>query len=412
MQNTYIATEKAVENIHSVSITDFEMNWKRRTKKEMSMGIIKPMALFICFLLLVTTTYAETTPDKTPNADEHHSGFHLKVGERLFNGLIPMGTSDRSCISCHSVLQGDTVNFNPSMAEVAAKAQLHDFNGFKSLFGNDAETVLAKTHNTFTPDSLQLVQMHLFLKSIDTTKPLAVKPSINTILWLALLILIAVIALVDLIFTKVIPYKPIHILAILFSVAFITKTAAHSAIDLGRSKDYEPDQPIKFSHQVHAGNLKIDCFYCHTTADNGKSAGIPSTNVCMNCHTIVREGALSGKSEIAKLVEYDEKEIPIEWIRIHQLPDHVYFSHAQHVKSGKLECRECHGDIENMHRVKQVNDLSMGWCLDCHKTHEIDVTGNNYYAEFKQLHDDLKTGKIDKMTPDQMGANDCMKCHY
>jgi hypothetical protein len=145
-------------------------------------------------------------------------------------------------------------------------------------------------------------------------------------LTVGLLALLILFALADLFFTKLVPYKPLHILAIVFSVAFIVKIASHSAIDLGRSKNYEPDQPIKFSHQVHAGNLKIDCFYCHTTADEGKSAGIPAANVCMNCHVIVREGAMSGKSEIAKLVEHVEKGMPIEWIRIHQLPDHVYFS--------------------------------------------------------------------------------------
>lgn len=387
------------------------MNLKRQTKKSMPIHWLNKMALVVLLIAIGLNAQSENATT-THETEDQHSYTHLKIGERLFNGLIPMGTSDMSCISCHAPLQGDTVNFNPSFSEVVIKAKLLDFNGFKGLFASDGDNVMAKSHQKFTPDSLQVVQMHLYLKSIDTNAPVAVKPSINNILWLTFLIVLALLALVDLFFTKLIPYKPIHILAVLFSVAFITKMAAHSAIDLGRSKNYEPDQPIKFSHQVHAGNMKIDCFYCHTTADNGKAAGIPSANVCMNCHSIVREGTMSGKAEIAKLVEHAEKGMPIEWIRIHQLPDHVFFSHQQHVKSGKLECKECHGDIENMHRVKQVNDLSMGWCLDCHKTREVDVKDNKYYADFEQLHNDMKSGKISKMTPAQMGANDCMKCHY
>lgn len=344
--------------------------------------------------------------------EPHHAELNLKIGERLFNGLIPMGKTDRSCISCHAVHLGDTMNFNPQRHEIARRAQSMDFGAFSSLFGGDGDNVLAQKHSDFKPDSLQLVQLHLYLKSLDASAEPVAKPSINKMLTVGLLALLILVALFDLVFTKIIPYKPLHILAILFSVAFILKITAHTAIDLGRSKNYEPDQPIKFSHQVHAGNLKIDCFYCHTTADEGKSAGLPAANVCMNCHVIVREGSESGKFEIAKLVEHVEKDIPIEWIRIHQLPDHVFFSHAQHVKAGGLECRECHGDVDQMHRVKQVNDLSMGWCLDCHKTKEVNVADNAYYAEFKQLHDDLKTGKLGKVTPADMGANDCMKCHY
>ncbi|MFT3740422.1 MAG: cytochrome c3 family protein [Breznakibacter sp.] len=242
--------------------------------------------------------------------DPHHAEVNLKIGERLFNGLIPIGKAEQSCISCHAIHLGDTMNFNPQRHEVAQRAQTMDFNAFASVFGSDADNVSAQKHKDFKPDSLQLVQLHLFLKSLDASAEPAAKPSINKVLTVALLALFILVALFDLVFSKKIPYKPLHILAILFSVVFIVKIAAHSAIDLGRSKNYEPDQPIKFSHQVHAGNLKIDCFYCHTTADEGKSAGLPAANVCMNCHVIVREGSQSGKFEIAKLVEHVRKGYP------------------------------------------------------------------------------------------------------
>jgi hypothetical protein len=181
---------------------------------------------------------------------------------------------------------------------------------------------------------------------------------------------------------------------------------------LGLSKDYQPDQPIKFSHQIHAAENHIDCMYCHHTADDSKTANIPSTNLCMNCHIIVREGSRSGKFEISKLIEAHEEGRSIEWIRIHKLPDHVFFSHAQHVGAGKLDCVQCHGKVEEMHVVRQEKDLSMGFCLDCHRTTKVDFKDNNYYSIYKSLHDDIKKGLRDSIVAADIGANDCAKCHY
>src|SRR5690606_24432549 len=127
------------------------------------------------------------------------------------------------------------------------------------------------------------------------------------------------------------------------------------AMRLGRQQDYAPDQPVKFSHKVHVGENGIDCKYCHTTVEHGKSAGIPATNLCMNCHIIIREGTNSGKFEIAKIVNAVEKGEPIEWVRIHNLPEHVFFSHAVHVGSGKLDCTQCHGQVKEMDIMKQQN---------------------------------------------------------
>jgi hypothetical protein len=135
--------------------------------------------------------------------------------------------------------------------------------------------------------------------------------------------------------------------------------------------------------------------------------------VCMNCHVIVREGANSGKFEISKLIDHVEKNKDIEWIKIHQLPDHVYFNHEQHVKIGKLDCKECHGAVEEMDRVKQVNDLSMGWCLDCHKTRKVQFMDNDYYKKtFEKYHDAIKNGEMDSIKVVDVGGTDCMKCHY
>ena len=197
---------------------------------------------------------------------------------------------------------------------------------------------------------------------------------------------------------------------------------ADNGIRLGRQKGYQPTQPIHYSHQLHAGKLKIDCQYCHTSAGKGKTAGIPSLNTCMNCHKAVTQGPVYGKDEIAKIYEavgwdpatkaYTKPPKPIEWVRIHNLPDHVYFNHSQHVVAGKVECQTCHGPIQTMPEVYQFAPLSMGWCVNCHRQTEVQFASNNYYSTYQKLHEDLKNHKIDKVTVEQIGGTECAKCHY
>jgi hypothetical protein len=139
---------------------------------------------------------------------------------------------------------------------------------------------------------------------------------------------------------------------------------------------------------------------------------LPSANVCINCHIIVREGTNSGKFEIDKIHHAFDNNIPIEWVRVHNLPDHVFFSHAQHVGAGKLDCKECHGPVEEMNVLTQHSDLSMGWCLDCHKTKKVQFVENGYYKTYKEFHEQIKSGKMDSVTVEQIGGTDCMKCHY
>ncbi|MFY8166407.1 MAG: c-type cytochrome [Sediminibacterium sp.] len=208
------------------------------------------------------------------------------------------------------------------------------------------------------------------------------------------------------------------------------------AINLGRSKDYQPEQPIYYSHKVHAGVNQINCQYCHTGVYQGKQATLPSVNVCMNCHTAINEynGAplvkengevVDGTAEIKKLYEYAgytpgetwdaSKAKPIEWVRIHNLPDHVYFNHAQHVNAGQVSCQQCHGDIQNMGEVKQFSDLSMGWCVNCHRETKVQFKDNGFYSIYEKFHADLKSGKIDStkgITVEKVGGTECQKCHY
>ena len=197
---------------------------------------------------------------------------------------------------------------------------------------------------------------------------------------------------------------------------------ADNGIRLGRQKGYQPTQPIRFSHALHAGKHKIDCQYCHTSAAKGKTSGIPSLNTCMNCHKAVTQGPVYGKDEIAKIYDavgwdptakaYTKPPKPIEWVRIHNLPDHVYFNHSQHVVAGKVECQTCHGPVQTMSEVYQFAPLSMGWCVNCHRQTEVQFASNNYYSTYQKLHEDLANHKIDKVTVEKIGGTECAKCHY
>ena len=132
----------------------------------------------------------------------------------------------------------------------------------------------------------------------------------------------------------------------------------------------------------------------------------------MNCHFMVRSGTRSGVTEIAKVLNAYENRKPIEWIKVHNLPDHVFFSHAQHVSVGGVACQECHGKVEEMDVIKQVSDLSMGWCINCHRTKKINFQNNRFYTEYTGLAEKLKKGEIDSVTVEMVGGTECMKCHY
>jgi cytochrome c551/c552 len=203
---------------------------------------------------------------------------------------------------------------------------------------------------------------------------------------------------------------------------------------LGRSKNYQPEQPIYYSHTVHAGINQINCLYCHGGAQESKHANIPSVNVCMNCHMGINEYAkgpklyredgseVDGTAEIQKLYKFagwnpDTKQYsgegkPIEWIRIHNLPDHVYFNHAQHVNAGKQQCQTCHGEIQKMDEVYQFSDLSMGWCVNCHRETKVQFTDNKFYSIYEKFHEDMKNKKLDSVTVEKIGGTECQKCHY
>ncbi len=256
-------------------------------------------------------------------------------------------------------------------------------------------------------------------------------------------------------------------------------TTVNNAVSLGRQQGYSPEQPIKFSHETHAGLHKIDCQYCHDGARRSKHAVIPAANTCMNCHRAITIGTEHGTQELTKIYasigynpndntyldnyedmsQEDVKAIfskwigdnyltetgltgldsegekviedqwdeivssltneqkktvqgPIEWTRIHNLPDHVYFNHSQHVSVGKLECQQCHGTVEGMEVLEQFAPLSMGWCINCHRETEVKFAGNEYYDSYVKYHEELNNGDRDKVTVEDIGGLECQKCHY
>ena len=267
--------------------------------------------------------------------------------------------------------------------------------------------------------------------------------------------------------------------AIFALVVFAGYTTVNNAVNLGRQQGYAPEQPIKFSHETHAGLHKIDCNYCHDGARRSKHSVIPAANTCMNCHRAITVGSTYGTAELTKIfasIGYDpntntyidnydnmpqseietiykkwigdqyvvanevaaldaegEREVrkqwedivssltndqkekiqgPIEWIRVHNLPDHVYFNHAQHVTVGQVECQTCHGVVEEMEVAQQMSPLSMGWCINCHRQTEVKFNSNDYYASYDKYHQEMNSGQRDKVTVADIGGLECQKCHY
>ena len=225
------------------------------------------------------------------------------------------------------------------------------------------------------------------------------------------------------------------------SVIILLLSSAYFAyaymMQVGIDQGYAPVQPIHYSHKIHAGDNKIECTYCHSSARVSKHSGIPSLNVCMNCHKSIYEytGNPEGPSaedlangytnefytgEIKKLykaVGWDEENqrytgesYPVEWVRIHNLPDFVYFNHSQHYSVAGVECQTCHGPVEEMEVMYQYAPLTMGWCINCHRETNVQLTSNPYY---EKIHEELsKKYGVDELTAAQMGGLECGKCHY
>lgn len=384
-----------------------------------------------------------------------------------------------NCASCHNPLKDAT---GPALQNIDKTFPDKEW-GYKWVHNSSALIAagdptavaifnkFAKTQMTAFPQ-LSNEDIDAILKYVDEYKaPVAeAKPAANTGTesqdtngWIYTVITLALLALVVILWRsnqglkrasnekegianeKEIPlYRNKLVIAITAIIIFIMAGywLVNGAINEGRQQNYQPLQPLFYSHKVHAGINQVNCLYCHAGAEKSRHAMIPSTNVCMNCHKQINaysgeaehplktaEGkTINGTEQIQLLYKYagwdpakkdynrDAKgnilATPIEWVKIHNLPDHVYFNHAQHVKVGQIQCQRCHGPIQEMDEVYQFSALSMGWCINCHRQTEVKFTENNYYSIFTKYHDELKSGKRTGVTEAEMGGLECQKCHY
>lgn len=184
-------------------------------------------------------------------------------------------------------------------------------------------------------------------------------------------------------------------------------------------QNYAPEQPIPFSHKIHAGKFNVPCLYCHPSAEQGAHAGVPGLGVCMNCHSSVKVDS----PLIQKVIQAYKEGRPIQWVKVHVLPDFVHFKHRPHIAAG-VPCQQCHGEIQNMDRVKQWGRLTMGWCVECHRNNQF---VQPHRAEFAESKDEMmrqeKTGSmaladrpwwfraLSHSSPHNADVS-CSTCHY
>ena len=370
--------------------------------------------LSIVLSYVIIPVYSNTiqSEDTITNKYKAFSAEELIRGERLFFGLVYLDNKSINCAGCHNTRESDTLNWNPDAVEISRKYTGKSANDLSKILLTPSGQKMAQAHKNFqfTPEDIQLIKAYMdMLPGIGLKQK---KPVVTNIILFIIASLLFLFSTIDLIITKRLEKQWINLLILSFTSVYIAWILVVDAIAIGRSRDYSPDQPVKFSHEVHAGQNGTDCIYCHSYAPYSKSAGIPPENVCMNCHLLVRNGTRSGAFEIAKVLNAYENNKPIEWIRVHNLPDHVFFSHAQHVSAGGIDCRECHGAVEKMNRIRQIADLSMGWCINCHRTRNVNFQHNRFYSGYKNLADKIRKDDRDSITVEKIGGTECMKCHY
>lgn len=336
----------------------------------------------------------------------------LTRGERLFYGLVYNSDKSVNCSICHNTRSLDTLNWNPDALEISKYYLNKGAADLGKVLLNPVGKKMSQVHKGFQLTSQDIVLLKAFMDKFTATGLKPDKPVVTYLLFLIISSVFFVTSTLDLIIRKIFIKKWINWAIISITGALITWILAINAIAYGRSGGFSPDQPIKFSHAVHAGQNRIDCNYCHYSAKVSKTAGIPPGNVCMNCHLMVRTGTRSGVTEINKVISSYDNRKAVKWIRIYKLPDFVFFSHAQHVSAGRINCETCHGNVKEMDRLTQVPNLSMGWCIHCHDTRKVNFSNEYYKAYYSGLYDSLQKGRIDSVTVVGIGGRDCGKCHY
>ena len=417
--------------------------------------IVTSHALNLIFVLLVALNTSAQEPD-------------IAKGKSLYNA---------NCASCHKLnkkligpaLKGVSAKYDKEwlyawIKNSAAMIKAGDeqavaiyeeynkvaMNAFPQLSNEDIDNILAYTD--YVPEPVAAPAAVAGGES-STGEPSLANDIILGLLIVVLLVLVTMLYLVTKTLTSIAEKNGIQIqkpesepfsiwkafiknqFLIFCSVILLLLSSAYFAygymMQIGVDQGYMPIQPIHYSHKIHSGANQIECQYCHSSARVSKHSGIPSLNVCMNCHENIAE--YNGEedlekgytkefytNEIKKLykaVGWDEETQsytgdtePVKWVRIHNLPDFVYFNHAQHVSVAGVDCNKCHGPVEEMEILYQYSSLTMGWCIDCHRDSNVKVKDNEYYTK---IHEELsKKYGVEELTIAQMGGLECGKCHY
>jgi mono/diheme cytochrome c family protein len=361
-------------------------------------------------------------------------------GKNIFNA---------NCAACHKL---DAKLIGPALAHIAdirsndwLKAWIKDNNAFRASGDADAIAIFEEFNKMpmmafpqLSDEDLDAIIAYTSHFDVLTVKSataeiakddgLAKKP--RSTAWMTYVVLFVILLMVLWVYfvSKNEFLKLVTTIALLLGVGY---AAYAGMMSIGIDQGYKPIQPIAFSHKIHAGDNKIDCQYCHSSAKHSKTSGIPTVNVCMNCHKNISEytGPVTSQKDKAfydgeiqkiydaigwdkdKLAYKDNYEqIPVEWKRIHNLPDFAYFNHSQHVTVAGVSCQTCHGPVETMEEVEQFAPLTMGWCIACHEKTDLKLESNGYYAK---IHDELsKKYDIKKVTEAQLGGKECGRCHY
>ena len=381
-----------------------------------------------------------------------------------------------NCASCHNPVKDATgPALQGKSKQVPSKQWIYDWvhNSSKVIasgdkYANDLFNEWNRTPMTHFPN-LSEKEIDAIIAYVDNYKAPSAAPAggtqaapvekdytwLYTIITIALALLVLILARVNKTLKKVsndqegvankkdVPFFRNKIFLAIVSISlmiFAGYWIVNGAVSLGSQQNYMPKQPIFFSHKVHAGINQINCLYCHAGAEKSRQAMIPSTNVCMNCHKQINEYTgdhklvtyegkqVDGTAEIQKLYKYagwnpnlkqynrdkdgNIKATPIEWVKVHNLPDFVYFNHSQHVAVGKVQCQTCHGEITNMDEVHQFAALNMSWCINCHRQTDVQFTENGYYTIFHKYQEEVKSGQRQGVTEAELGGTECAKCHY
>jgi mono/diheme cytochrome c family protein len=362
--------------------------------------MVKIFALLILGQGFTAPGMSQDTPDERRLAN---------AGEKLF--MRQANPQGKTCADCHYSTEPDSLNWNPSAQDLAGRSTLYSEEGIGKYFESPEGEVMKAAHDGVSLSGEEENQVVAYLADLDT-RPATIGKSFKWRLWLFLGMfgLLILFRIERKRFRKV--PRTVRRMLVPMAWAVIFVIMFQDAVGFNRSQHYAPVQPIKFSHSIHYTGNQIDCNFCHSGVLKGKNAGIPPVSLCMNCHKHVEQGTRTGFFEIRKIRQAAEDSIPIRWVRIHNLPDFAYFNHMQHVTVGGVECVTCHGEVENMHIVEQTEDLSMGWCIDCHDKTAVDFSNEYYKTYYPAFVDSIQTGKIDSVMVSDIGGRECGKCHY